>query len=126
MAISDVSLGGETMYLVWLTALVLGSGFAISGGQKIKGKLLNLFIILGCMGLGFGIGYAAGLGSGNMGRIPDAGVPFSMMFGIVAAFGCVCLNNWRQKYDGEQIDGADVRQAKGQQPMSPPPKQSQL
>ncbi len=85
------------MELVWLTALILGSGFAIAGGQKLKWKLLNLLIILGCMGLGFGIGYAAGLGSGNMGRVPDAALPFSMMFGIVAAFGCVRLNNWRAK-----------------------------
>ncbi len=114
------------MELVWLTALVLGSGFAISGGLKTKGKLLNLSIILGCMALGFGIGYAAGLGSGNMGSIPDAGLPFSMMFGIVAAFGCVYLNNWRQKQDDAPIDSLDAAQAAGQQPMGPPPNQRQL
>jgi hypothetical protein len=113
------------MYLVWFTALVLGSEFAIAGGLKIKGKLLNLFIILGCMGLGFGIGYAAGLGSGNMGRIPDAGLPFSMMFGIVAAFGCVWLNNWRQKQDAAPIDSADARHATGQQHKDTPPNRTE-
>jgi hypothetical protein len=85
------------MNLVWLAALVLGSGFAIAGGHRVKWKLLNVVIILGCMSLGFGIGYAAGLGSENMGSIPNAGLPFSMMFGIVGAFGCVQLNNWRVK-----------------------------
>jgi hypothetical protein len=114
------------MYLVWLTALVLGSGFAISGGPKRKGKLLNVAIILGCMALGFGIGYAAGLGSGNMGSIPDAGVPFSMMFGIVAAFGCICLNNWRQNYDDALIDNVDAQHATAQQQMRTPPNQTPM
>jgi hypothetical protein len=85
------------MYLVWLVPLILGSGFAIAGGQAAKWKFLNLVVILGCMGLGFGIGYAAGLGSGNMGRAPDAGLPVSMLFGIVGALGCVVLNNRRTK-----------------------------
>ncbi|MGB7729762.1 MAG: hypothetical protein WBL50_17155 [Candidatus Acidiferrum sp.] len=85
------------MHLVWLAPLILGSGFAIAGGQSVKWKLFNLVIILGCMGLGFGIGYAAGLGSQNLGRIPDAGLPFALMFGIVAALGCMQLNSWRMK-----------------------------
>jgi hypothetical protein len=46
------------MDMVWLAALILGTGFAIEGGQSVKGKLLNTLIILGCTGLGFGIGYA--------------------------------------------------------------------
>jgi hypothetical protein len=82
------------MAILWLAALILGSGFAIAGGQGVKRKLLNVVIIVGCMGLGFGIGYAAGLGSKNMGMVPNAGVPFSMMFGIVGAFGCVGRNRW--------------------------------
>jgi hypothetical protein len=85
------------MHLVWLAPLILGSGFAIAGGQSVKWRLFNLAIILGCMGLGFGIGYAAGLGSQNLGRISDAGWPFALMFGIVAALGCVQLNSWRMK-----------------------------
>jgi hypothetical protein len=79
------------MDLVWLTALILGSGFAIAGGQNVKGKLLNLVIILGCMGLGFGSGYAGGLGSKNMGRVPNAALPISMMFGILGALRCLQL-----------------------------------
>jgi hypothetical protein len=85
------------MDLVWLAALILGAGFAITGGQSVKWKLLNLAIILGCMGLGFGIGYAAGLGSENMGSVSNAGSPLSLMFGIVGALGCIQLNNWRVK-----------------------------
>ena len=85
------------MDLVWLVALILSSGFAVAGGQKWKRKLFNLVVILGCMGLGFGIGYAAGLGSKNMGRVPDAALPVSMMFGILGALGCVRWNNWRVK-----------------------------
>jgi hypothetical protein len=86
------------MDLLWLAALILGSAFAVASGQTVKGKFLNLAIILGCMGLGFGIGYAIGLGSKNMGRVPDAGLPLSLMCGIVGAFGCMQLNNkWRGK-----------------------------
>jgi hypothetical protein len=85
------------MELVWLVALVLGAGAAIAGGPGAKGKLLNMGIILGCMGLGFGIGYAAGLGSENMGRVRDAGLSFAFLLGIVASLGCVKLNNLRTK-----------------------------
>jgi hypothetical protein len=85
------------MNLVWIIALVLGSGFAVAGAPKPESKLLNLTIILGSMGLGFGIGYAAGLGSQNFGRVTNAGLPIAMMFGIVAAFACVYLNSQRRK-----------------------------
>jgi hypothetical protein len=85
------------MDLVWLAALILGAGFAITGGQRVKWKLLNLAIILSCMGLGFGLGYAAGLGSKNMGSVSNVGSPLSLMLGIVGALGCIQLNNWRVK-----------------------------
>lgn len=85
------------MDIVWLAALILGSGFAIAGGQSMKWKLLNLVVIVGCMGLGFGIGYAAGLGRENIGRVPNAALPFSMLFGIVGALGCVWWNSQRAK-----------------------------
>jgi len=35
---------------IWLAALILGSGFAIFGGQTAKWKLINSAIILACMG----------------------------------------------------------------------------
>jgi hypothetical protein len=85
------------MVLIWLTPLLLGSAFAIVGAQGAKLKLLNAAIILGCMGLGLGIGYAAGLGSKNMGAVPNAAVPFAMIFGIVGAMGCVAQNMLRAK-----------------------------
>ena len=81
------------MNAIWSAALVLASGFAVFGGQTAKWKLVNLAIILVCMGVGFGIGHAAGLGSKNWGQVHDADVPLSMMFGIVAAFACIQLNN---------------------------------
>jgi 1,4-dihydroxy-2-naphthoate octaprenyltransferase len=85
------------MDLIWLVPLILGAGFAVAGGQDAKWKSVNLLIIVGCMAVGFGIGYAAGLGSQNLGRVPDGGWPFSMMFGIVAALVCVQLNSQRAK-----------------------------
>jgi hypothetical protein len=85
------------MELVWLAALILGSGAAIAGGQGASGKMLNMGIILGCMALGFGIGYAAGLGSENLGRAPDAAWPFAFVLGIAASFGCIRLNTCRIK-----------------------------
>jgi hypothetical protein len=88
---------GELMAVLWLTALILGTGFAIATGEGAKWKLLNVVIILGCMGVGFSIGYAAGLGSENMGVIPHAGLPFAMMFGIVGAMGCVARDTWRAR-----------------------------
>ena len=51
----------------------------------MKWKLFNVLIILGCMSLGYCLGYAAGLGSKNMGMVPNAALPFAMMFGIVGA-----------------------------------------
>ncbi len=83
------------MAIIWLAALILSSVFAIASARGVKWKLLNVVIILGCMGLGLGIGYAAGLGSENMGRAPNAALPLSMMFGIVGALGCVWLNGCR-------------------------------
>jgi hypothetical protein len=85
------------MAVLWLVSLILASAFAIAGGQGAQGRLLNILVILGCMALGFGIGYAAGLGSKNMGMVPNQAIPFSMMFGIVGALGCVWLNQRREK-----------------------------
>jgi hypothetical protein len=83
------------MYIVWLAALVLGAGFAIAGGQSPKWRFLNLAIIVGCMALGFGIGYALGLGAGNLGSVSGAGWLLAIVLGIVGAFGCMQLNSWR-------------------------------
>jgi hypothetical protein len=85
------------MEVIWLAALILGSGFAVATGEGAKWKVLNAVIILACMGLGFGLGYAMGLGSGNMGFVPGQGVPFAMMFGIVGAMTCVVRNTWSSK-----------------------------
>jgi hypothetical protein len=87
----------DAMEVIWLAALILGSGFAIATGQGAKWKVLNAVVILACMGLGFGLGYAMGLGSGNMGFVPGQGVPFAMMFGIVGAMTCVVRNTWSSK-----------------------------
>jgi hypothetical protein len=82
------------MAIVWLAALILGSGFAIATGQGAKWKVLNTVIIVGCMGAGFGLGYSVGLGRGNFGFVRGVGVQFAMMFGIVAAMACVARNTW--------------------------------
>jgi hypothetical protein len=85
------------MTMLWLVTLILGSGFAIASGEGVKWKLLNMVIILGCMGLGYGLGYSLGLGSGNLGRAPNQALPLAMMFGIVGALGCLWQNNSRPK-----------------------------
>jgi hypothetical protein len=48
------------MTMLWLVTLILGSSFAVASGEGVKWKLLNMIIILGCMGLGYGLGYALG------------------------------------------------------------------
>jgi hypothetical protein len=85
------------MEVIWLAALVLGTVFAIATGQGAKWKVINAVIILACMGLGFGLGYSVGLGSGNMGFVPGQGVTFAMVFGIVGAMTCVVRNTWSAK-----------------------------
>jgi len=85
------------MWTLWLAALILGSAFAIAGAQGATWKVINVVIILGCMGLGLGIGYAAGLGSENFGRVSNAAIPFSVIFGVVGAVGCVARNMSRAK-----------------------------
>jgi hypothetical protein len=83
------------MFVLWLVPLILASAFAVAGAEGAQWKLINFAIILVCMGVGLGIGYAAGEGSGNLGRIPDAALPFSMILGIVGAMGCVAQNRSR-------------------------------
>lgn len=85
------------MAVIWLVALILGTGFAIASGQGAKWKVLNAVIILACMGVGLGLGYALGLGSGNLGFVPNQGLPFAMMFGIVGAMACLARNTWSCK-----------------------------
>ena len=85
------------MEVIWLAALILGSVFAIATGDGAKWKVLNAIIILASMALGFGLGYAVGLGSENMGFVRGQGVPFAMMFGIVGAMTCVARNTWSSK-----------------------------
>jgi hypothetical protein len=84
------------MEVIWLAALILGSGFAIASGQGARWKVLNAVIILACMALGLGLGYALGLGSENMGFVRNQGVPFAMMFGIVGEHTeFEGVSNWR-------------------------------
>jgi hypothetical protein len=83
--------------VIWLAALILGSGFAIASAEGATWKILSAVIILACMGLGFGLGYAVGLGSENMGFVRGQGVPFATIFGIVGAMTCVVRNRWSSK-----------------------------
>jgi hypothetical protein len=85
------------MDALWLVPLLLGTSFAIATGPGAKWKVLNVAIILGCMGLGMGLGYAMGLGSKNLGVVPHAAIPFSMMFGVLGAMVCVARNTWSAK-----------------------------
>jgi hypothetical protein len=85
------------MTMLWLVTLLLGSILAVASGEGVNWKFVNLVIILGCMSLGYGLGYALGLGSGNLGSVPNQALPLSMMFGIVGALGCLWQNNSRPK-----------------------------
>ena len=85
------------MTTLWLVTLILGTGLAVASGDGMKWKLLNLVIILGCMSLGYGLGYSLGLGTGNLGRVPNQALPLAMMFGIAGALGCLWQSNSRPK-----------------------------
>jgi hypothetical protein len=85
------------MTTLWLVTLILGSGLAVASGQGGKWRLLNAVTILGCMGIGYGLGYAVGLGSKNFGSVPNQALPLAMMFGTVGALGCLWQNNSRPK-----------------------------
>jgi len=67
----------------------LGSGFAVSTGRGVKGKVINVVIILGCMALGAGVGFAMGQGRGNLGMVPNATMPLATIFGVLGAMVCV-------------------------------------
>jgi hypothetical protein len=79
---------------IWLAALLLGGGFAVATGREVKGKLVNVGIILGCMAMGAGVGFAVGAGRGNIGMVPHEAVPFAMIFGVVGAMACVAKDTW--------------------------------
>jgi hypothetical protein len=81
------------MVTIWLAALLLGSGFAISTGRGVRGKVINVVIILVCMSVGAGLGFAMGLGRGNLGVVPDQAMPFAIMFGALGAMVCVAKDS---------------------------------
>jgi hypothetical protein len=85
------------MELIWLAASILGSGIAIASGQGSKWKVLSAVIILASMGLGFGLGYAVGLGSENMGFVRNQGLAFAIIFGVVGAMTCAARNKRSSK-----------------------------
>jgi hypothetical protein len=80
------------MIAIWFAALFLGAWFAISGAAGASRKFVNLGIIAGCMCLGYSLGFAAGLGTTNLWRMPHVAVPVALIFGIVAA-GCLIYEN---------------------------------
>jgi hypothetical protein len=82
---------------IWLAALLLGSAFAISIGQEVKGKVINVVIILVCMAVGAGAGFAMSLGRGNMGMVPGQAMPFAIMFGVLGAMVCVAKDTLQPK-----------------------------
>jgi hypothetical protein len=77
------------MASIWVAALLLGSGFAISTGRGVQGKVINVVIILGCMAAGAGLGFAIGQGRGNLGMVPDATMPLALICGVLGAMVCV-------------------------------------
>ena len=85
------------MTAIWLAALILGAGIAIASGPGAKWKVLNAAIILGCMCVGYGLGYSVGLGRGTFGFVRGQGMQFAMILGIVAAMTCVARNTWSSK-----------------------------
>jgi hypothetical protein len=85
------------MAAIWVAALLLGSGFAVSTGRGVTGKVINVIIILGCMGLGAALGFAIGQGRGNMWMVPDAAWPFAMILGVLGAMICVAKDTLETK-----------------------------
>jgi hypothetical protein len=85
------------MAAIWLAALLLGSGFAISTGSGAKGKAINIVIILACMGAGAGVGFAMGQGRGNLGTVPGAAMPLAIIFGVMGAMVCVAKDTSETK-----------------------------
>lgn len=77
------------MASIWLAALLLGSGFAVSTGRGVQGKIINVVIILVCVSVGAGVGFAMGQGRGNLGMVPNATMPFAIIFGVLGAMVCV-------------------------------------
>ncbi len=82
---------------IWLVTLLLGVGFAVSTANGMKGRVVNIIIILVCMGVGAALGFALGEGRGNLGMIPDQAMPFAMIFGVLGAMVCVAKDTLQPK-----------------------------
>ena len=88
------------MGLLWLATLFVVTGIAVAGAKGAKQKLLNLLIIVACVALGLGIGYAIGFWGKNMAIGVEAAVPLGISLGVIAAVGCWQRNRMRRTTRG--------------------------
>ena len=82
---------------IGLLLLVAFTVLAISTAKGPKWKIINIFIILGFMAVGFGIGALLGLWGGNMAIGGEAAVPLAELLGAVGGLGCWRRNTRRNK-----------------------------
>ena len=81
---------------ILILALIVLSGAAVAGARATKWKATNLGIIVGMMGVGFGIGFLIGKISDDMAAGGHAATSLMLLLGCVAAVGCIVRNKIRQ------------------------------
>ena len=85
------------MASIWLAALLLGSGVAVSIGSGVKRKSDQRGHHSRVHGYGGGCRFAIGQGRGNLGMVPNATMPFAVIFGASGAMVCVAKDTSQMK-----------------------------
>lgn len=79
-----------------LTALVIFTAIAVSGGKSAKWKLLNLLVIVGFSTLGFFVSFAFNEWSINSSLGVTVAIPLIASCGIASALVCIRQNKKRR------------------------------
>jgi hypothetical protein len=79
-------------HLTQILGLLVISVWAIASAKGVKGRLLNLLIIVAFMTGGLGIGFLTGAGGGNSAIRDNTAISLMILLGAISGIGCIVRN----------------------------------